>query len=126
MAIATILAFVIDARPNHYPDAKHRKALLFKQAERIAANRTVAGVHYPIDSWAGACLGREVARILLAMATAPRNRSAVHPAQLYKPEDRDYFASDFHNHDHSYGEDYKVSFSGPIAWLWTQVLDELI
>ena len=34
-------------------------------------NRTVAGVHYPIDTWAGAVLGRAVGQIVLAKCGAP-------------------------------------------------------
>jgi hypothetical protein len=39
---------------------------LFRQAARIAINRTVAGMHYPIDSMAGQLLGLGVADYILA------------------------------------------------------------
>lgn len=35
-----------------------------RQASRIAINRTVAGVHYPVDSAAGAVLGLTLAKFL--------------------------------------------------------------
>ncbi|MCR9089178.1 MAG: phosphatase PAP2 family protein [Rhodobacteraceae bacterium] len=41
---------------------------LYRQAARIAINRTVAGVHYPSDSAAGALLGVAFARLLVARA----------------------------------------------------------
>ncbi|MFN3273079.1 MAG: phosphatase PAP2 family protein [Paracoccus sp. (in: a-proteobacteria)] len=42
---------------------------LDRMAARIAVNRTVAGLHYPSDSAAGAVLGTAVARWLVARAT---------------------------------------------------------
>ncbi len=38
---------------------------LLRQAARIAINRTVAGVHFPIDSWAGKVLGTTLADYLV-------------------------------------------------------------
>ncbi|MDN3722197.1 hypothetical protein QW131_30825 [Roseibium salinum] len=63
-----MLAFLeglIDAAPSHYPDPDKRKKLVRKQAERVAVSRTVAGVHYPVDSWAGALLGQMIGEIIL-------------------------------------------------------------
>jgi hypothetical protein len=45
-------------------DMEHR----FRLASRVAINRTVAGVHYPIDSGAGAVLGMALAEHLWAVA----------------------------------------------------------
>jgi len=41
----------------------------YRVAARIAANRTVAGVHYPVDSAAGAILGVTLGEYVAAMAT---------------------------------------------------------
>jgi hypothetical protein len=64
-AVAQVLNTLLECQ-EHYPDVKKRQALITKLAERIAVNRTVAGVHYPIDSWAGAILGRAVGQIVLS------------------------------------------------------------
>ncbi|MGJ5175264.1 phosphatase PAP2 family protein [Bradyrhizobium oligotrophicum] len=67
-AVAEVLRGFVEYHCNkpHYADFKRRRELLSKLAERIAVNRTVAGVHYPIDTWAGAILGRAVGQIVLA------------------------------------------------------------
>jgi hypothetical protein len=48
----------------HLP--KLQTQVLVRMALRIAENRVVAGVHYPVDSLAGRLLGEGVARFLLA------------------------------------------------------------
>mgnify|MGYP001408002402 CR=1 FL=1 len=65
-AIATVLCALVRAAGGWFPDPDRVCALLMRQAERIAVNRTVAGVHFPVDSWAGATLGEAVAQVVLA------------------------------------------------------------
>jgi hypothetical protein len=57
---ATVLIRLVEdaARTRKRIDfSPETKKLLMRQAERIAVNRTVAGVHFPLDSIAGATLG---------------------------------------------------------------------
>ncbi|GFE63670.1 hypothetical protein KIN_07440 [Litoreibacter roseus] len=46
------------------------KAMPFRLAQRIAANRTVAGVHFPVDSAAGAQMGCFIGNVVLALCNA--------------------------------------------------------
>lgn len=49
-------------------DTNPRAGMLDRLARRIAFNRVVAGVHFPIDSRVGYCLGTQIARTLAALA----------------------------------------------------------
>jgi hypothetical protein len=65
-AVAEVMSAFVQQQPQRFADFKRRQALLKKLAERIAVNRTVAGMHFPIDTWAGAIIGRAVGQIILA------------------------------------------------------------
>ena len=52
----------------HYQDPKYNVQLL-RLATRISINRTVAGMHFPVDNLAGAVLGLILADYLVARAT---------------------------------------------------------
>lgn len=69
---AYALATVMHRLQTGKGGAKHggvdNNALPFRIAHRIAANRTVAGgVHYPVDSAAGAVLGMTIAEAVLSL-----------------------------------------------------------
>ena len=68
-AVLTVLEALVTAWDS-LADGEQRIKALRGLAERIAVNRTVAGVHYPIDSWAGAALGRIVGQVVLSRAGA--------------------------------------------------------
>jgi membrane-associated phospholipid phosphatase len=58
---------------------------LFRHAERIAMNRTVAGVHFPTDSMAGAVLGVTVAEALInILEGATQTRARVFHGASYE------------------------------------------
>lgn len=52
-----------------YPEPHPRRSALDALARRIAFNRVVAGVHFPMDSFVGAELARQLARVFVAAGT---------------------------------------------------------
>lgn len=93
-------------------------------ARRIAYNRVVAGVHFPVDNLAGYRLGTQLARLLLSMADPKRPRPApLRPADVY-------------GRDHQLKEigvrpaagrpgRYALSPAPQLAAMWTQVKAEV-
>jgi hypothetical protein len=136
-AVATVLSGlvqVLGARPpasRPYPRVDPMVALLYKQAERIAVNRTVAGLHFPIDTWAGAALGEAVGELILAKC-----RGGKASWRSYRAEDSDFLVAEFHNptpmpdgHSLTRGLErtpaaITVPTSQLFAWLWGKTLDE--
>jgi hypothetical protein len=136
-AVATVLSGLLDALASQsaerqpYPLTERLVALLYKQAERIAVNRTVAGVHYPIDTWAGAALGEVVGQIILANC-----RKGTVTWRGYNAEDSDFLLAHFRNpssekdgHTFTHGleratQGFPISQSSLFGWLWNQTLNE--
>ncbi len=85
-AIATTLALLEhDETPQ---EALKSQRQVFYLAHRIAVNRTVAGVHYPVDSGSGAALGCAIGCAVAAMATGEK-------AQMFTSSETDQASFDF-------------------------------
>lgn len=67
-----LFAGLLYAKPNH-----PRASQLDRLARRIAFNRVVAGVHFPMDSYAGYSLGRQLAELFIALAEGSKLPSPV-------------------------------------------------
>jgi hypothetical protein len=116
--------------------------MLMAQAARIAINRTVAGVHFPVDSVAGASLGLMIGDYITARATAATTETIV---ALTTFDGRGIGAQDF-DYDElitgvkrkSWSEDLdfvtldrsggakigKSDVCDPLAWLWIRAQAE--
>jgi hypothetical protein len=71
--VARILASLTEGTwggPGVVP-SRSPEGLLMQTAARIAENREVAGVHFPVDSVAGCVLGDSLARYILSYSGAP-------------------------------------------------------
>jgi hypothetical protein len=60
---------------------------LMRQAARIAINRTVAGVHFPVDSVAGQLLGLTLGEYFVARCTGDKYRPRKFKGDAYTPTD---------------------------------------
>lgn len=67
-ATATLLESLLDAARPATQDGQAARQQLQRLAARIAVNRTVAGLHYPVDSAGGRLLGTALGEFLVARA----------------------------------------------------------
>jgi hypothetical protein len=68
IAMATVLNTLLrEMESNNKAKPTKRQILVEAQAHRIAVNRTVAGLHYPMDSWAGTVIGHGVGAIIASL-----------------------------------------------------------
>ncbi|WP_244422108.1 phosphatase PAP2 family protein [Bradyrhizobium sp. ORS 285] len=124
-AVAEVLNGLVEFQSGHYGDYKKRQALINKLAERIAVNRTVAGLHFPIDSWAGAILGRAIGQIVLAKC----GRGDEVQGYSYDAHDGDFSLTEFAKGANDplgvkKADPCSVSSSDLFRWLWDRVCDE--
>ena len=93
-------------------------------AEHIAVNRTVAGVHYPIDSWAGAALGVAIGQAILGLCDIKKN----HKETILDPLSVDFNNTDFYDNPAkgglTKGAPYNVTSKESFKWLWAEVIAE--
>jgi hypothetical protein len=91
--------------------------MLLKQAARIAIDRTVAGVHFPIDSGGGQVLGSCLAEYLVSRATGSKFTHRLYDAGAHL--DADFLGGPEHDIEAPpQGKRYKAAPPGPLAWLW--------
>jgi hypothetical protein len=124
-AVAEVLNTLLGSQ-EHYPDVEKRQVLVTKLAERIAVNRTVAGVHYPIDSWAGAILGRAVGQIVVSKCAAD---SVVDAYEYCARGHCDFYVDEFTvGTNPPFGVHEKgcvtIAPSELFVWLWNKALKE--
>ena len=111
--------------------------MVFRVAQRIAANRTVAGVHFPIDSWAGAWVGCQIAELMFACAQgddttppppfeAADYRPPAPPAAGEMTDDflLSDFELDFSGHQASEKRDVSPDRISALAKLWEKAAEE--
>ncbi|MCR9136245.1 MAG: phosphatase PAP2 family protein [Alphaproteobacteria bacterium] len=132
-AVSTVLQSLLSQCPDHFPDHQERISLIKMMAHRIAVNRTVAGVHFPIDSWAGAFFGTKVGEIFTAAAGTKVGHIS---AACFEPSKTkgDFFFDDMHEAqkattDQSSGGSpkskmIKVDKSDELGWLWRNCIAE--
>ncbi|MFN3132447.1 phosphatase PAP2 family protein [Roseibium sp.] len=104
--IVEVLSSILKLRPND-----QRRKFMLRQAARISDNRVIAGVHYPVDSIAGALLGQTLGEYICARAGVEREGYAanVHIAAFNGPGvgARDFSLREMVETDHrlpSYGQ----------------------
>jgi hypothetical protein len=125
MAMARVLEALIHAVPAHFGDLEKRVDLCYRQAHRIAVNRTVAGVHYPMDSAAGARLGLQMGNILVSAMTGG---ATVRELPAYDPDTSP--EADFLYADAAAlrvpapGADIPVTADPILTWLWNEAKAE--
>lgn len=125
-AVLTVLEALVTAWDS-LSDGEQRIKALRGLAERIAVNRTVAGVHYPIDSWAGAALGRIVGQVVLNRAGAGGPLAELG----YSAGDHDFFDEDQRDPAiaaakglTATGASVTLSAKPTFSWLWSGAVAE--
>jgi len=134
-AVAVLLETLLDAAHGSgggTPNGALAREQLQRLAARIATNRVVAGVHYPVDSAAGRLLGTALAEFLAARATGTRVHERSFDGRLFEgPNGEPLDFSLHHSMDHAHGHAYTRSTAtigvgnAPLLnWLWKEALKE--
>jgi len=127
--VATVMLGLMDAWQS-FADSDNRRDLVKQLANRIAVNRTVAGVHYPMDSWAGASLGQALGGAILGRCGAPQTAKSI----TYSATNTDFFGHDLYtlldggtvsaDYGIQVGADVQATPSDLFKWLWGKALQE--
>jgi membrane-associated phospholipid phosphatase len=131
---AHIVAFVLNQLIRGNAAARRRwREQFMRLAARIAINRTVAGVHFPVDSVAGQLLGLTLGEYLLNRCGAlPRYDSWTFDGPRF-PAPRDFDWRDLYNALTGLrvaqpwavlGPRTAADTSQPLRWLWRKARDE--
>ncbi len=105
---------------------------IFRMAVRIAANRTVAGVHFPSDSAAGAVLGVALGRYLAARARgsgAAQGHAFSGPDYHDNGTTRDFHYAEFHKMLAGDNATTALTTVSPraaplLGWVWGKAIEE--
>jgi hypothetical protein len=90
-ALATVL-WRLRTRKTDVEAAIGGGAMEFRLAERIAANRIIAGVHFPVDTIAGAVLGTLIGQVVLDLADVSQGNKVPQGPVAFDPADNPDFA----------------------------------
>jgi len=85
-ALATVLHRLMTGQKLGQAMTEPDLPMVFRIAHRIAVNRTVAGVHFPVDSAAGACLGAALGEAICDMAAAGHGTALTPGALEFEPD----------------------------------------
>jgi hypothetical protein len=129
-AVAVLLEKLLEAAVP--PNGDESREQLQRLAARIATNRVVAGVHYPVDSACGRLLGTSLAEFLVARATSGRMHERGFDGRLFEGPNGEPLDFSLHQSmDHTHGNAYTRSNattavgSAPLLnWLWEEALKE--
>ncbi|NIM42110.1 MAG: phosphatase PAP2 family protein [Hydrogenophaga sp.] len=133
---ATLLQALLDAgsptTARHPGNGVASREQLQRLAARIAINRTVAGVHYPVDSAAGRLLGTALAEFIVARATGGKVHARGFNSALFQEPDgapKDFSLNDPMDHasGYPYTRDPRARAVGEaplLNWLWEEAVKE--
>jgi membrane-associated phospholipid phosphatase len=129
--VATVLLGLLQAAKG---DSAKYAEQLERQAARIAVNRTVAGVHYPVDSAVGKLLGTSLGEFLIARCTGRKLHERVFNGPKFKgPRDAPLDFDPRVPLDGTVGDYYEVkkpsvsiAASPLLNFMWTKAVKEFL
>jgi hypothetical protein len=129
---ATVLEALLNAATpsGNTGNGTESREQLQRLAARIAVNRTVAGLHYPVDSAVGRMLGTALGEFLVARATGSKTHERGFDGHHFEKPDGS--ALDFSLHQSlDNGPGYSRAARGTavgqaplVAWLWKEAVKE--